>query len=101
MLCEPPDVCAFGSVGCVTPSSGSADGGVGAALCGEGCVQAVPGWDKGGINVGCIKVFVKQSPAAAGRQILARGGRSYTTLAVGGSQISCGSGASFKYLQGI
>lgn len=60
-------------------------------MCGEGRVQAVPGWDKGGINVGCIKVFVKQSPAAAGRQILAGGGRSYTTLGVGGSQISCGS----------
>lgn len=80
--CELLGVCAFRIVGCVTPSSGSADV-VGAALCGGGWVPARPGWEKCGINVGGIKVFVKQCPAAAGRQILAGGGRSYKTLAVG------------------
>lgn len=45
----------------------------------EGSVPAMPGWEKGGVNVGGIKVFVKQSPAAAGRQIPAGGGRSYKT----------------------
>lgn len=69
--------------------------------CGEGCTPAMPGQEKCVINVGGIKVFVKQFSAAAGKQILAGGGRSYKTLTVGGAQISCGSGANFKYLQGI
>lgn len=59
---------------------------------GEGWVPAMPRWEKCGINVDGIKVFVKQCPAAAVRQILAGGGRSYKTLAEGGAQISCGNG---------
>lgn len=85
---------------CYPQSSGSADV-VGAALCEEECTPTMPGREKCVINVGSIKVFVEESSAAAGRQSLAGGGMGYKTLTVGGAQISCGSGANFKYLQGI
>lgn len=40
----------------VLPLSSGSAGVAGAASCGEGCMSVVPGWEKGGINVGGIKV---------------------------------------------
>lgn len=46
---------------------------MGIVLCREGCVQIMPGLKKVGINVGCVKVCLKQYPAASGSQIVTTG----------------------------